>query len=137
MSLSPMLIIHEEQSFMIGQDTFIDSTIENGNAVVFEDNEETGYFYAISKNDKLTILDALHIYNVEDVLDKEKTSIIQILWTKDMTKAVLAINNYYHAIFDFNAKGGYCRHGFPLANNHWNLVEERILTDQLLGELIL
>ena len=136
MSLSPMLIIHKEQSFTIGQDTFVDSTVENGNAVVFEDNEETGYFYAISKNDKLTILDALHIYNVEDVLNKEKTSIIKILWTKDMTKALLAINSYYHAIFDFNAKGGYCRNGFPSANNHWNLVEERILTDQLLGEFI-
>ena len=132
-----MLIIHEEQSFTIGQDIFVNSTVENGNAVVFEDNEETGYFYAISKSEKLTILDALHIYDVEDVIDKYKIFIIQILWTKDMTKAVLAINNYYHAIFDFNAKGGYCRNGFPSANNHWNLVDERILTDQLLGELIL
>mgnify|MGYP006184993461 CR=1 FL=1 len=48
------LIIYEEQTFKVGDDLFIDSTTENSYAVVFEDNGETGYFYAVdSKNMKV------------------------------------------------------------------------------------
>jgi len=43
------LIIYEEQIFNVGEDTFIESTAENDNAVVFEDNGETGYFYALDR----------------------------------------------------------------------------------------
>ena len=68
MNDTPTLLIYAEQTFTVGQDTFIDSTAENNNAVVFEDNEETGYFYAVDRNDDLSILDALHVYNVADVI---------------------------------------------------------------------
>ena len=131
----PTLLIYEDQTFTVGQDTFIDSTAENGNAVVFEDNEETGYFYAVDINDDSNILDALHIYNVADVIDKDKTSTIRILWTTDFMKAVLSINNYYHAIFDFKAKAGYCRNGFPNSNSSWTLINERVLNDELIDKL--
>jgi hypothetical protein len=67
--------------------------------VVFEDDTKTGYFYAFDK--KNGILDALHIYDVENVVDKNKPSIVKILWNEDLTKSFLSINNYYHAIFDF------------------------------------
>jgi hypothetical protein len=135
MNDKPTLLIYEDQTFTVGQDTFIDSTAKNGNAVVFEDNEETGYFYAVDINDDSNILDALHIYNVADVIDKDKSSTIRILWTTDFMKAVLSINNYYHAIFDFKAKAGYCRNGFPNSNSSWTLINERVLTDELIDKL--
>lgn len=125
------LIIYEEQTFKVGDDLFIDSTTENSYAVVFEDNGETGYFYAVdSKNMK--VLDGLHIYNVANVTDKHKPSTLKILWTEDESKAFLSINNYYHAVFDFRNKAGYCRTGFPESNNLWTKIKERILTDTLI-----
>ncbi|NBB32084.1 DUF2251 domain-containing protein [Cellulophaga sp. BC115SP] len=135
MSDKPNIFIYEEQTFTVGQETFVDSTVENNNAVIFEDNEETGYFYAIDRNNNLDILDALHIYNVSDVIDKDKPSIVRILWTEDLKKAFLSINNYYHAVFDFDNKAGYCRTGFPSSNNKWTLISERHLTDDLIIEL--
>ena len=135
MSNKPTLLIYEDQTFTVGQDTYVDSTVENGNAVVFEDNEETGYFYAVDINNDFKILDALHIYNVAAVIDKEKPSTIKVLWTEDLMKAVLSINNYYHAVFDFKARAGYCRNGFPSSNSSWTLINERVLTDELIDKL--
>ncbi len=131
----PILTSYEEKTFIIGQDTFIDSIVENNNAVIFEDNEETGYFYAIDKYNRLGVLDALHIYNVADVIDKNIPSILKILWTADYSKSFLSINDYYHAVFDFQRKAGYCRNGFPDSQGNWAIVSERLLTDELLIEL--
>lgn len=130
MSENPKLIIYKEQKFIVGEDTFIDSTAENNYAVIFEDNEETGYFYAVNRSKNIEILDALHIYDVVNVSDKAKPSTIKILWTEDMNKAILSINNYYHAIFDFKNKAGYCRNGFPNTNRKWAMITERLLTDE-------
>jgi len=49
---------------------------------VFEDDGETGYFYALDteKSDN-PIVDALHIYNVESVTDREKPSELHIVWS--------------------------------------------------------
>jgi hypothetical protein len=132
----PLLVIYEEQTFNVGQDTFIESTSENDNAVVFEDNCETGYFYAVDRsNNGLKILDGLHIYNVANVTDKHKPSTVKILWSQDLTKAFLSINNYYHAVFDFQSHAGYCRIGFPETSNSWIQIKERKLTDLLIEEL--
>jgi hypothetical protein len=129
------LLIFEEHNIQVGQDTWIASVAENNYAVVFEDNTETGYFYALSLAPTQTILDALHIYNVSAVKDKQKPSLIKILWTEDRQMAFLSINGYYHAVFDFKNQAGYCRNGFPNANQHWTRVQERTLTDTLLEEL--
>ncbi len=129
------LIIYEEQTFKVGEYVFIDSTAENHNAVVFEDNCETGYFYAVDRNNDLKVLDGLHIYNVANVTDKHKPSTLKILWTEDESTAFLSINNYYHAMFDFRNKAGYCRNGFPEANNSWTKIKERTLTDRLIDNL--
>jgi len=128
------MYIYEEEDFLPGKDTFIDSTAGNENAVVFEDNEETGYFYAVERNDGLKILDALHIYNVKDVVDKDRPSTLKILWSEDESMALLSINNYCHALFDFKKKAGYCRTGFP-ENGSWGEVKDRKLTDELLESL--
>lgn len=126
------LILYIDQTFSVGQDTFIDSVTDNGNVVVFEDDEETGYFYAVDRTEGISILDALHIYDVANVIDKNKPSNVKILWTKDEMKAVLSINNYYHAIFDFKDRAGYCRNGFPHTQGNWALIDDRLLTEELI-----
>ncbi len=83
-------------------------------ATVFEDDGACGYFYALdtSRPDN-PIVDALHIYDVEAVVDRDLASLVQIVWTEDDRKAALVINDYPHAVFDFAARRGYCRSGFP------------------------
>ena len=83
-------------------------------AVVFEDDGETGYFYGLNlDNRKQPVLDALHIYNVEDVLDSEVSLKIEIRWSEDGLKSCLAINSFIHAVFDFESRKAYCRNNFP------------------------
>lgn len=55
----------------------------------------------------------MNIYDVHNVTDKNKPSVVRIAWSPDGTKASLWINNYPHAVFDFTAKRGYCRTNFP------------------------
>ena len=131
---SSILLLYQEQALIVGQVTFIESTVENDNAVIFEDDGTTGYFYTVDRNEDFMILDALHIYNVADVIDKDKPSIIKILWTENLMKAFLSINNHYHAVFDFEARAGYCRNGFPNPKSDWTTVNERVLTDELLDK---
>jgi hypothetical protein len=82
--------------------------------VVFEDDGETGYLYGLdfSRQDN-PIVDALQIYNVQQLSDPHKPSQVQLVWSSDGLKAALLINRYPHAIFDFAARCGYCRTGFP------------------------
>jgi len=131
MKIKMNMYIYEEETFFPGKDTFVNSTADNMNAVVFEDNEETGYFYAVERSNGLKVLDALHIYDTKDLVDKNRSSTIKILWSEDESIALLSINNYYHALFDFKNKAGYCRTGFP-ENGSWAKVKERKLTDELL-----
>jgi len=131
------ILIYEELTFHVGEDLFIDSVADNNHAVVFEDDGETGYFYTVDRTSgDLKILDGLHIYNVADVTDKDKPSVLQLLWTEDETKAILSINNYYHAVFDFKRQAGYCRTGFPSTTSDWIKIKDRKLTDDLLNELL-
>jgi hypothetical protein len=88
--------------------------------VVFEDDGSTGYFYGLDLSVRDNpILDAMHIYNVNQVIDREKPSIVKLAWSQDGLKAILIINDYPHAVFDFQDKRGYCRSGFPPANKNW------------------
>ena len=57
-----------------GDELLVGSQSENGRAaVVFEDDGETGYFYACETMNG-PILDALHIYNVEAIKDRDRAS---------------------------------------------------------------
>ena len=108
--------------FYPGTEAFLDSASgENNYAVVFEDDGTTGYFYALdtSRPDQ-QILDAMHIYNANNVTDKEKISVAKILWSEDGSQAALLINDYPHAVFDFSGKRGYCRTGFPPPSESWS-----------------
>lgn len=131
------MLLALEETFIVGQDTFFDSVSPTTSfGVTFEDNLETGYFYAVDTKPDLQILDALHIYNVANVTDKDKPSKIQIGWTDNDEIASLLINNYCHAIFDFKEKAGYCRNGFPESNGKWTQIQTRTLTDELVNALL-
>ena len=90
---------------------------------VFEDDGDTGYFYALDASQTGNpILDALHIYNARDVSDRHLPSEAQIVWSEDGRKVVLLINDHPHAVFDFTARRGCCRSGFPppAENAEWS-----------------
>ncbi len=81
---------------------------------MFEDDGDTGYFYALDSSDGGNpIRDALHVYNAAGVRDKGIPSTIKVSWSEDCRAAVLLINDYPHAVFDFRDKRGWCRSGFP------------------------
>jgi len=110
------------ETLNVGQETFIESCPDTvDNAVIFEDNGETGYLYAIERktDEELKILDAVNIYDVARVTDKEIPSEIKIFWTDDFERVGLVINDYCHAIIDFKNKVGLCRTGFPHASQTW------------------
>ena len=82
--------------------------------VVFEDDGQTGYFYALDlSSGGQAIVDATHIYNVQQVQDRDRPSSVKIGWSTNGWSAVLLINDYPHAVFDFQGQRGYCRSGFP------------------------
>ena len=114
--------LEAEEPIQVGHETFVGSNSPVTNyGVVFEDDGETGYFYGLdtSLNEGDQILDALRIYNVRSVIDKEKPSLVQLVWSEDGLKAALYINDYPHAVFDFAARRGYCRTNFPRPNEKW------------------
>ena len=100
-----------EQTYTAGEDTFIESpSSENNYGVVFEDDSDTGYFYAVETEPatgKQNILDAVHIYNIEDLPEEQRAGVIKIVWSTNWLRCALIINNYCHAVFDFENHGGY------------------------------
>jgi hypothetical protein len=87
---------------------------KTGFAVIFEDDGETGYLYGLDlENKKQPVLDSLHIYNVQDILDPNVSVKLEIRWSEDGLKSGLAINGFVHAVFDFEARKAYCRNNYP------------------------
>ncbi|MCD5972027.1 hypothetical protein ALP94_02996 [Pseudomonas savastanoi pv. glycinea] len=112
-----------ENELKVGQALVLEAPAADGSfVVVFEDDGDTGYFYALDTSAvDNPIRDAMHIYNVADVSDRDKPSVVKIGWSIDHSKAVLLINDYPHAVFDFAARQGYCRSGFPpQTGNGWS-----------------
>lgn len=126
-----IVFIDRDEEINIGEESVIASVFENHDyATIFEDDGNTGYFYAATK--EMQTLDALHIYDVNAIIDKYKHSNLRILWNEDFSRSYLSINNVYHAMFDFSQKMGLCRNSFPPANENWTKIKERTLTDELL-----
>ena len=104
-----------EQELIVGNETIIESDSPDGSrGVVFEDDGETGYFYARDYGvpDQFFV-DALHIYNVQGVTDREKPCRAKIIWTEDFSAAALMINLVPHAVFHFVERCGYATDPFP------------------------
>ncbi|MGC8493303.1 MAG: DUF2251 domain-containing protein [Syntrophobacteraceae bacterium] len=106
-----------EQEFLVGNPIVLEGPAPAGPfAAVFEDDGDTGYFYALDANEEgAPLQDAVHIYNAANVNDRDKPVRAVIGWSLDNQKVVFLINGYPHAIFDFAGKRGYCRTGFPPA----------------------
>lgn len=124
-----------DQPIMPGTDTFIECMSEENNfAVVFEDDTDTGYFYALELNPQSgeqKILDALHIYQVgED--DTPPAGTLKIIWSTDWLKCALIIDNKCHAVFDFQNQGGYNRSEFPPPNEVWTKVGRQLREEVIL-----
>ncbi|EPL1175036.1 DUF2251 domain-containing protein [Morganella morganii] len=119
------ILVTAQEQITVGQAQSIESLAPEGVfAAVFEDDGQTGYFYALDESaEGNPIQDALHIYNVEDISDKNIPSDIKIGWSEDSQKCVLLINGYPHGVFNFETKNGYCRSGFPPSINHeWSML---------------
>lgn len=136
MSIYKSQVVGLEQTFQIGQDAYFTSVAPVSSFVVsFEDDTETGYFYSVAVGEQITILDALHIYNVADVIHRDKPCKIQIMWTEDGQIASLLINGYCQAVFDFSQRAGFCRNNFPENKGVWKQTGSRLLTDELIAEI--
>ena len=94
--------------------------------VVFEDDGDTGYFYALTPNGSgtLELLDALHIYNAEADLRGTDIS-LELLWSEDSARAGLRVNASLWALFDFAAQTGWSRSNFPPPAGRWRMGGER------------
>ena len=116
------LILVAESELLIGNEFVLEGLSPNQPFfAVFEDDGDTGYFYAntFDIENNIKILDALHIYDVAQVIDKSIPSLVQIVWSYDGLKTMLLINKYPHAIIDFINQRAYCRTGFPPPIGDW------------------
>jgi hypothetical protein len=104
-----------EQTFQPGDGVFVACDAPGQpNSAFFEDDGETAYFYAVdlTRSDNM-ILDAVQIYNVANVTDRDRLSTLSIVWSEDGLRCALQINGHSHAPFDFSAEREYCRTNFP------------------------
>src|ERR1700722_18497626 len=66
----------QEQQWIPGEDLFVESfSPENSYGVVFEDDGQTAYFYAVEKDKEgagLRVLDALHIQETGDEPEEDE-----------------------------------------------------------------
>jgi hypothetical protein len=120
----PLKIVATE-TLKVGQPLVVDADSPVGRyAVVFEDDGETGCFYAVDTDveDGNPVQDALLVYEVADVIDAEETSTLEIGWSGDGLKALLLINDQPHAAFDFERRQGWCLAALPDAavNKAWS-----------------
>src|SRR5215472_12020677 len=103
-------ILGAEQTIEVGKPAVVDSVSPAEQyAAVFEDDGETGYFYGLDQAlDENPIVDALQIYNVAQVTDNHIPSLVQIVWSSDGLKTALLINDFPHAVVDFEGRRAYC-----------------------------
>lgn len=100
------------------------STLYEQLVVMFEDDGETGYFYAMDLDQKDNpIVDSLFVYNVSDIEAEslKEPRRLEICWSEDGFQAFLLINGYPHAVFDFRQFVGYnhTKHPYPELGSMW------------------
>jgi hypothetical protein len=126
----------QDREWVRGEDLFLESlSPESEFGVVFEDDGEAAYFYAVEKDKQgpgVQILDALHIYERDG--EAGGPSKLQIVWSRDWLKCALVIDGQCHALFDFEAHGGYNINEFPPPNEIWTR-GDRKLTDEIVKRL--
>lgn len=80
------------------------------------DDGETAYLYVGDDDEDVPIVDSLHLYNTEDLLDKDQKHRFEIIWSEDGLKAALLINGYFHSAVNFDEPQCMCRNNFPPSN---------------------
>lgn len=91
--------------------------------VIFEDDGETGYFYAMDLNQpEQAIVDSLYVYAVESIENRKEPRQFQLCWNEAGTMGFLVINGYPHAAFDFERLVGYNHSKFlmPDLSSMWS-----------------
>jgi len=126
----------QEVVWTAGEDLFLESFApENAYGVVFEDDGEAAYYYAVEKTEgELRILDALHIHETTEGSEPLPPVQLKIIWSRDWLKAALVIDGHVHALFDFEAHGGYNINEFPPPNDLWTR-GDRKLSNELIRQL--
>ena len=135
----------QEKQWVPGEDLFLESfALENPYGVVFEDDGEAAYLYAVEKEGgeaegpAIKILDALHVWEAEDAGEVPEGAApprpLLIIWSRDWMKCALVIDGFCHALFDFEAHGGYNINEFPPPNAIWTK-GDRKLTDELVRSI--
>lgn len=111
-----------EEVITVGTPVVVEGASPAGRfGIVFEDDGDTGYLYGLDfEQSDNPIVDALHIYNVANVVDRSQPSNIRLIWSEDGNRAALLVHGYAHAVFDFEAERGYCRTGFPPPGPNWS-----------------
>jgi hypothetical protein len=94
---------------------------------VFEDDGETGYFYAVdlSREHGSKIVDAVQIYVAKEEYGEVEESLVQVMWSPDGCKAALVLDGEAQAAFDFSEQIGCSLSGFPPANEGWKRLRGR------------
>lgn len=120
----PLKIVARE-GLRVGRPLVVDADSPVGRyATVFEDDGETGVFYAVDTDveDGNPVQDALLVYVAVDVTDAERPSTLEIGWSDDGLKALLLINDEPHAAFDFARRQGWCQLARPesAVNQAWS-----------------
>jgi hypothetical protein len=77
------------QEFIPGDETWYASDSPTSSfSGIFEDDGQTGYFYAYDRSQEASpILDAVHIYDVRNVRDREIPSVVEIIWSADRLRS--------------------------------------------------
>lgn len=125
----------KEEKIVIGEECFFEShAADNNFVVIFEDDGETGYFYAAEKHPasgELSVVDMVFIYDVESILPGNRRSALAIIWSTDWQRCALVLDEVCHAVFDFGNSGGYNLAEFP-PPNLWT-GHERKLTKEMVA----
>jgi hypothetical protein len=116
-----------------GTDTWIGSDSPSSRfGAVFEDDGEAAYFYAYDRaNSEKAILDAVRIYDVASVVDREKDCEVAVTWSGDGLKAGLLIDGQLHAVVDFESCRAYCRNNLPPPGGAWAAAERAPWSEEL------
>ncbi len=117
----PDTAVRLHKTLEVGTPVYLESkSPRHAFSVVFEEDGSVAYFYALdAKAQGSVILDQLHIYDVGNVRTEHRVSDLKIVWSRDGAKAMLLLNDFAHAVFDFKGRRGYCRNNYPPPNRSW------------------
>lgn len=91
---------------------------------VFEDDGQTGYFYALDlrREQGGKIVDAIQIYATNEEYADTSRRALRIMWSPDGCKSGLVLDGNLQAAFDFVGRIGCGLSGFPPPGKGWRRI---------------